>query len=253
MAGRTSGPDPLSQVTQPAIQLARAKSVSDACRIAADACVALAGAQRALVALSSTQREIAASHMPRRESAQALLDAIGGWLDEAARMRKPRMRYGPDGAAPREQRSCFVAPLMQGKRVCGFLYADVEGRIGRFTRGHELELRELTELAAAALERLQLEADRLSREQALIARQTATAEVLKVIAASPSDLQPVFEVIASSARRLLGGYSCGVYRYADETIHLAALTSLSPDTDKEVRAMFPIPVDRMGQIHRTIS
>src|SRR3569832_2231333 len=112
MAGRTSGPDPRRQVTQPAILLARAKSVSDACRIAADACVALAGAQRALVVLSSTQREIAASHMPRGESAQALLDAIRGWLDEAARTRKPRMRFGPDGAAPRAPRSSFVLLLL---------------------------------------------------------------------------------------------------------------------------------------------
>ena len=36
-------------------------------------------------------------------------------------------------------------------------------------------------------------------------RQTATADILKVIACSPSDVQPVFEAIAQSANRLLGG------------------------------------------------
>ena len=36
-------------------------------------------------------------------------------------------------------------------------------------------------------------------------RQTATADILKVIAASPSDVQPVFEAIAENANRLIGG------------------------------------------------
>src|SRR5690349_12575475 len=38
-------------------------------------------------------------------------------------------------------------------------------------------------------------------------RQTATAEILKVIAASPAELEPVFETIAENARRLCGGHT----------------------------------------------
>src|SRR4051812_39637636 len=56
------------------------------------------------------------------------------------------------------------------------------------------------------------------------AQQEATADILKVIASSPSDTTPVFEAIASSAKRLLGGFSTAVLRFLDGTVHLAALT-----------------------------
>ena len=42
-------------------------------------------------------------------------------------------------------------------------------------------------------------------------RQTATAEILRVISSSPTDMQPVFEEIASSAQRLLHGSESAVW------------------------------------------
>src|SRR5262245_47741199 len=44
-------------------------------------------------------------------------------------------------------------------------------------------------------------------------QQAATANILKVIASSPSEVQPVFEAIAVSANRLMGGHSAGVFRF----------------------------------------
>ena len=40
-------------------------------------------------------------------------------------------------------------------------------------------------------------------------QQAATAEILKVIASSPSDVQPVFDAIVANADRLIGGFSTG--------------------------------------------
>ena len=38
-------------------------------------------------------------------------------------------------------------------------------------------------------------------------QQAATAEILKVIASSPDDVQPVFDAIAHRAKQLIGGFS----------------------------------------------
>jgi two-component system NtrC family sensor kinase len=73
-------------------------------------------------------------------------------------------------------------------------------------------------------------------------RQTATADILKVIASSPSDVQPVFEAIATSANRLIGGFSIAVFRFVDREYHLAAFTPTNPAADKGLIAMFPRPL-----------
>src|SRR6202049_3977609 len=78
-------------------------------------------------------------------------------------------------------------------------------------------------------------------------RQTATAEILKVIASSPSDVQPVFEAIATSANRLIGGYSTAVFRFVDGVSHLAAFTPTHPAADEVLKASFPRPLAEFFQ------
>jgi signal transduction histidine kinase len=72
-------------------------------------------------------------------------------------------------------------------------------------------------------------------------RQIATAEILKVIASSPSDVQPVFEAIAHSANRLIGGFSTAVFRFVEGVSHLAAFTPTHPAADEILKASFPRP------------
>jgi two-component system NtrC family sensor kinase len=87
--------------------------------------------------------------------------------------------------------------------------------------------------------------EQIEAENALrisVERQTATADILKVIAASPSDVRPVFEAIAERSNRLTNGHSTAVVRITGDTVELAAFTSVSPEADAALRTSFPRPL-----------
>jgi signal transduction histidine kinase len=73
-------------------------------------------------------------------------------------------------------------------------------------------------------------------------RQTATADILKVIASSPSDAQPVFEAIAVNSKRLVGGFSTAVFRIVDDVAYLVAFTPTTPHADEAMKSWFPQPL-----------
>src|SRR5262249_40402225 len=73
-------------------------------------------------------------------------------------------------------------------------------------------------------------------------QQAATAEILKVIASSPDDVQPVFDAIVANADRLIGGFSTGVYRFVGGICHLEAFTPVNPAADEMLKSRFPRPV-----------
>jgi hypothetical protein len=73
-------------------------------------------------------------------------------------------------------------------------------------------------------------------------QQTTTSEILPVISSSPADVQPVFETILDSAKRLLDAFSVTVAQRAGAELHLAALSSVSEVSDSTVREAFPLPI-----------
>ncbi len=73
-------------------------------------------------------------------------------------------------------------------------------------------------------------------------QQAATAEILRIIARSPSDVRPVFDAIVRSAVRLVNGFSAVVTRLDGDTLHLDAFSSLSSSGDQAVSAYFPVSV-----------
>jgi two-component system, NtrC family, sensor kinase len=83
-------------------------------------------------------------------------------------------------------------------------------------------------------------------------QQVATADVLKVISRSPTDVQPVFDMIAESAARLCEGQFCFVYRFDGQLLHFVAHHSLTPEVLEMNRRAYPAPPSRRSAAARAI-
>ena len=74
-------------------------------------------------------------------------------------------------------------------------------------------------------------------------QQAATAEILRVIRTSPSDVQPVFETIVRNAVSLCGGLFANVFRFDGELLHYVASHNIGPSYADMMRAMYPMRPD----------
>ena len=132
-------------------------------------------------------------------------------------------------------KSTLIVPLMVAGQVRGLVQLGDMAREQAFQASDVRLLETLAASLSVALDNARL----FEETQQALERQTATSEILKVIASTPDDVQPVFDVIARSSNRLLGGYSTMVARIFDDALHLVAFTSTNPEGDAALRATFP--------------
>ena len=71
-------------------------------------------------------------------------------------------------------------------------------------------------------------------------RQTATAEILRVMSESPTDVHPVFQAIAERARQLCQAQVGATTRLEGELVHLAGVDGPSAQAEQAMRAFFPV-------------
>ncbi|MGA7940355.1 MAG: GAF domain-containing protein, partial [Bradyrhizobium sp.] len=134
-------------------------------------------------------------------------------------------------------RAVLAVPLMRDAMVEGVLLLG-RPRPGPFSQRQLDLVQTFADQAVIAIENARL----FNETKQALERQTATAGILKVIASSPSDAQPVFEAIVKSANTLIGGFSSTVFRFIDGVGHLKAFTPTNPAADEVLRASFPLPV-----------
>ena len=137
---------------------------------------------------------------------------LSGFLEDPGKeLRFERIR--PDGTVVEVRRN----PVPGGGFVV--IYIDITAR-----KKAEAEIAAARDAAETALE-----------------RQTATADILRVIASSPSDVHPVFDAIAERSNHLIAGSSTAVYRLADDVVHLMSFTSVNPEADEHSKHFIQCP------------
>jgi GAF domain-containing protein/DNA-binding response OmpR family regulator len=135
----------------------------------------------------------------------------------------------------------FVPLLRDGKAIGSLNILRVAK--GEFNAKEVSLAQTFADQAVIAIENVRL----FNETREALERQTATSEILKVIASSPSDVQPVFDAIVRNAVTICDGMFASVFRYDGELLHWAASHKLAPAALEMLRATYPIRPD-MSQI-----
>jgi signal transduction histidine kinase len=117
-----------------------------------------------------------------------------------------------------------------------------------FTDKQIVLLQTFADQAVIAIENVRL----FNETKEALEQQTATSEILRVISSSPTDVQPVFDVIVERAVRLCGARFGRVYRYDGGVIHMVAGYGLGAAGLSEVQRVFPRPASDDTIVGRVI-
>jgi two-component system, NtrC family, sensor kinase len=213
----------------------------------------------AMVLYDGEVLRLVAIHNAQPEGAEALRSVFPRPLDEGSAtsrairsravvnipdvFKDPHFAYG-SVARTANYRSVLAVPMMRDGEPVGVILA-ARPEAGPFS-GKETELlRTFADQAVIAIENVRLFKELEVRNRDLsetLEQQVATADILKVISASPTDAQPVFEMIAARAMSLCGADLCLVQRPDGDQVYLAAICGADPASVEVARNSFPMPL-----------
>jgi GAF domain-containing protein len=150
--------------------------------------------------------------------------------------------YDP-GRGLLKERSLIGVPLTRGDEIVGVLILR-RGEPKAFTPEQIHLLETFADQASIAIENVRL----FNETKEALERQTATSEILRVMAASPTEVQPVLDAIAENAARVCGASDAHVYRVEGEVLkqwaHFGPIPGLAPGES--------LPLSRGSVIGRSI-
>src|SRR6266496_435684 len=187
-------------------------------RLAAILAADIAGYSR-LMGIDEARHGQGSARAPRR---------TGAFARQGDRMRDPDRQESPTDTAPNVRGKRFRESIAR-------LLASIAGRREKSYADFKQQLDIRTKELSEALE-----------------QQTATSEILRVISSSPTDVQPVFDMIAQSAARLCKAQFCHVFRFDGELMHFAASHGLTPEGVETMRSVGPVALGRGSAVARSI-
>src|SRR5262249_34937510 len=144
-------------------------------------------------------------------------------------------------------RSIVVVPMCRKTQVVGAIGVSHRD-VAAFSSNRIELLKTFADQAVIAIENVRLFTELQEKNRALtdahaqvteaLDQQTATAEILRVISSSPTDVQPVFEAIVQSAVGLCKGFFGAVFRYED-VVSLVATCNVPQEGLEELRRIYP--------------
>jgi signal transduction histidine kinase/DNA-binding response OmpR family regulator len=230
LAGPSDLQEMFRRLTEIGVRLNARQEKRDLPPFILDELVELTGAEEAALILVDEDGRpyLAAAELPP-ERAHSLTEEIGALLDQTSLKRQSYLGYSPPERAELEQTSVLCLPLVTHNQTVGWLYAELAGIYGRFTR-QDLDLANvLANQAAVAVENadwaatLEQKVEQRTAELRRAARESAaTSDILAIISGTPGDLRPVLQAIAAKAAELCAAEDAVIVQHRDGLLYETA-------------------------------
>jgi GAF domain-containing protein len=144
-------------------------------------------------------------------------------------------------------RTNLLVPLFRSGSVLGMISCN-RTEVRPFSDKEIALIENFAAQAVIAIENARL----LTETREALEKQTATAEILRVISSSPTDAQPTFEAIAVRAAILCQAVNASVFRFDGSLIHAGAFHGFTEaEIDLSLR-IFPMPPGRSSATARAV-
>ena len=163
----------------------------------------------------------------------------------------PDHSYGARQVSP--IRTVLAIPMLRANELLGVITVN-RHQVRLFTDSQIALMETFADQAAIAIENARLLTELQTKNADLteaLEQQTATANILRVISSSPTDVQPVFDTIVQNARQLCNARFGVLHRFDGEQLHVAA-SDVTPEVLEVLQRTYPMRPSRSQVSGRAI-